>query len=197
MIVRFLHWVASHGWVYDRIQLVAGATRVHSELAKFIPAGPLDYVLDIGGGTGDVRRCWPAAARYICLDLEQPKLEAFLRKVPDGIALLADATCIPIASGAADALVCTKVAHHLPENVLEDTLRECRRTLRSGGYFVFMDALKRPSRLASKLLWSLDRGAYPYCAEQLIDILRRHFEIVETKRFSTWHEFLIVVLRKP
>lgn len=196
MIIRFFHWAASHGWVYDRIQSAAGATRVHSELASCIPAGRLDYVLDIGGGTGDVRKFWPSDSRYICLDIEQPKLEAFLRKVPDGIALLADATHIPIASGSVDALVCTKVAHHLPEDVLENALRECRRILKSGGYFVFMDALKRPDRLASKIMWRLDRGAFPYHPEQLIDILGRHFEIVEQKRFSTLHDFLILVLRK-
>jgi ubiquinone/menaquinone biosynthesis C-methylase UbiE len=162
-----------------------------------MPTGRFDCILDIGGGTGNVRPLWPAASRYICLDLDQPKLKAFRRKVTDGIPVMADGRCIPIASESVDALMCTKVAHHLSENAIEEVVREGRRILKPRGYFVFMDPVKRPDRLASRLMWNLDRGAFPYLAEQLIDILRRHFEIVETKRFSTWHDFLIVVLRKP
>ena len=197
MLVRFLHWVASNGWVYDRIQNAAGLAQVRARLVKHIPREAVHRVLDIGGGTGASRDLWPAASHYVCLDIEQPKLAAFRAKTPEGIALLADATRIPIASGTVDALMCQHFSHHLPEAGFEEVLRECERVLKPGGRFVFIDALRNPDRPASRLLWSLDRGSHPYGPEQLTALLGRHFEIVNSERFAIYHEYLILVLRKP
>jgi ubiquinone/menaquinone biosynthesis C-methylase UbiE len=195
MLVRFLHWIASNGWVYDRIQDAAGLAQVRARLARHIPH-ELGRVLDVGGGTGAARDLWPAAAKYICLDIEPPKLAAFRSKVHAGIPLLADAAQMPIASGSVDALMCQDFSHHLPEAAFETALRECERVLKPGGNFVFIDALRNPDRRASRLLWSLDRGSHPHSAEQLTGLLGRYFEIVDSDRFAIYHEYLILVLRK-
>lgn len=92
--MRALNRIMSIPWVYDQVQLLAGARYVHRQLApqiaSFVSASSV--VLDLGGGTGIVRRLLPPVCVYICLDLDMLKLRAFLNKYPDGIAVLSDAT---------------------------------------------------------------------------------------------------------
>jgi len=196
MILRFLHWVASHGWVYDCIQVAAGGRRVYAEVAARIPRDrPNAIVLDIGGGTGTLGCRLPSEYRYICLDLEEPKLRTFRRKFPGGMGLLADAARLPLPDGSIDIVVCTMVAHHLPEAVLKDVLTECRRVLRAEGRFVFVDWLRRPDRLPSRILCALDRGAHPYVLESLQPLVEKHFEIDRSDRLTIFHEYLFMVLR--
>jgi ubiquinone/menaquinone biosynthesis C-methylase UbiE len=197
MLLRFLHWAASHGWVYDCIQTAAGAKRVYSEVAARIPdAQNNPVILDIGGGTGSLRQYLGPNCRYICLDLEAPKVLRFRHKFPSGMGLLADAARLPIPDRSIDFTACTMVAHHLSEEVLNEVFRECRRVLRPGGRFVFLDWLRRPDRLPSRILWALDRGAHPYTPERLRELSQCYFEITRSDRFTILHEYLIVVLQK-
>ncbi len=197
MILRFLHWVASHGWVYDGIVAAVGGKRVYSEVAARIPSDRANsVVLDVGGGTGTLRRYLRSKCRYVCLDLEAPKLQTFRQKFPGGLGLLADAALLPMADRSVDVLVCTMVAHHLPEEVLEGFLREGSRVLRTDGCFVFLDWLRRPDRLPSRILCALDRGAHPYGADRLRQLCRNHFEIARSDQFTIFHEYLVMVLRR-
>lgn len=196
MILRFLHWVASHGRVYDFIQVAAGGRRVYAEVAARIPSDrPNAIVLDIGGGTGSLGCHLPCEYRYICLDLEEPKLRRFRQKVPCGIGLLADGAQLPFPDGSVDTVVCTMVAHHLPEAVFKGVLTECHRVLRPEGRLVFVDWLRRVDRLPSQILCALDRGAHPYLPERLHELFEDHFEIDCSDRLSIFHEYLLMVLR--
>jgi ubiquinone/menaquinone biosynthesis C-methylase UbiE len=198
MLLRLLHLLASNGWIYDRIQIASGARRVYRKLAvRLASTPPGALVLDIGGGTGGLRSIWRAPCRYVCLDLELPKLRALRAKFPASLPLLADAGRIPLPASSADALVCTAVAHHLTPDLLEGVLQECARVLRPGGQFIFLDALHRPDRRISRFLWSLDRGAGPYGADDLRRILSRHFEIAAEEQFTIFHHYFLAVLRKP
>jgi SAM-dependent methyltransferase len=192
---RFVHWIASKGWVYDRIQRIAGVKEVHAHLAQRIPQNS-GRILDIGGGTGAIRRLCSPDARYICLDIELPKLKRLVAAVADAVPLLADATRMPVDTGAVDGLICTAFSHHLPDDMLEQAICECARVLRSGGWFVFLDAIHRPDRIASRVLWSADRGSHPHSAEYLTRLLGSRFEIVYSERFTVYHEYFLVVLKK-
>jgi ubiquinone/menaquinone biosynthesis C-methylase UbiE len=196
MILRFLHWVASNGVVYDCIQTAVGANKVYSEVASRIPSEANPVILDIGGGTGTLRRFLSFKSRYICLDNEAPKLEAFRKKFPGGLGLLGDATRLPLPDGSVDTAVCTMVAHHLPEELLEAFLRECRRVLRPDGCFVFLDWLRPTTRVPSRILCALDRGAHPYREDRLRQLITNHFEIARADRFTILHEYFVMVLRK-
>ena len=50
------------------------------------------WLLDIGGGTGRIRRVLSDRARYVCLDMEGPKLAQLRRTGRDGIPVQGDAT---------------------------------------------------------------------------------------------------------
>jgi ubiquinone/menaquinone biosynthesis C-methylase UbiE len=197
MLLRFLHWAASSGWVYDRIQIASGAREVYRRLARRLPdSNPEAYSLDVGGGTGGLRQAWRARCRYLCLDLEAPKLRTLLAKHPGSLALLADAARMPLADASVDAIVCTAVAHHIPPETLDVVFAECARVLRPEGRFVFLDALRRPDRWLSRRLWSVDRGAHPHDAETLRSLLGEHFDIEAEERFAILHDYLLLALRK-
>src|ERR1700757_2794342 len=109
------HKIASHPWVYDRIQTLAGQAQSFKRISKLTAALHPEIVVDVGGGTGTWRSLWPTNCRYICLDIELPKLKGFRSKVPGGLAILSDATRMPIAGAAADVVICMAVLHHLTD----------------------------------------------------------------------------------
>jgi SAM-dependent methyltransferase len=197
MILRLLHRIAAQGPVYDCIQRVLSAKEVYLRVARQAPNAPPDsYVLDLGGGTGTIRQYWPSMCRYLCLDIERPKLAGFLRKVPDGLAVQGDAARLPLANESIDTVVCTVVAHHLSGELLNRAVDECWRVLKLGGVFLFADGLRRPDRWFSRFMWWLDRGDHPHDLEELQRVLSSGFASIHQERFTLCHEYLIVSLRK-
>lgn len=198
MILRFFQWVAEWGWVYDCIQRACGTETVNARMAPHIPLSTRgDSVLDVGGGTGLFRRHWPSPCRYICLDLEAPKLRRFRAVVPDGLAIRGDATVMPLATASIHAIICRVVAHHLSEELLEKVFKECRRVLKPNGTFLFLDAVSRPDRPISRFLWRLDRGAHPHSAEYFQSVLKKYFVVASQECFDVYHQYVFYVLRCP
>jgi len=194
MMLKFLHELASYPQVYDRIQRLAGVRQVYARISGQMSAnGTGAYVVDVGGGTGAMRRLWPADCRYVCLDIEMPKLRGFRSKVADGLALQTDATKMPIASGCADSIVCTAVAHHLTDAMLADVLRESVRVLKPGGRMFFLDPVLTRDRLVGRMIWWLDRGSYPRTAEALRNVFSQHLQIAHWERFAVHHEYVFGV----
>lgn len=52
-----------------------------------------------------------------------------------------------------------------------------------------MDAVHRPDRWVSNLLWKYDRGAHPRSFEDLRPFIREFFEIESEKRSTIHHEY--------
>ena len=197
MILRLLHAAAARPFIYNCIQAASGARIVHAKLGRQIRGLQAPrYVLDVGGATGTLRAHCPKDTRYVCLDVEFPKLAGFRKNVPDGLALLGDARAMPLAAESIHAVICTAVAHHLDEDALSQTLAESRRVLVRDGRCIFLDALVRRDRLLSRILWGLDRGAHPYSNERLRELLESQFEICYWERFTVLHEYALAVLRK-
>lgn len=195
-MLQLLHRLASNGRVYDWTQRLAGAREVDRKLATWIAASDCAYILDLGGGTGRVNALAPAGSRYICLDMEHPKLRQFLVTHPRGHAIMADATRVPVSDNTIQLVTCVAVSHHLQTGEFSSLLREARRVLTSTGRFVFLDAVSNPGRWQSRLLWSLDRGGYPKTSEQLLACVSEQFSIVHAERFSVHHDYLLTVATK-
>lgn len=193
MLKRLLHRVVSIPWVFDCVQtLVDGATvrlRLTALLGQVYPSG---VIVDIGGGTGAYRHLCPPDIRYICLDMDWLKLRGYLTKHRKGMAVLSDGRHCPIKSGSVDAVLCTKVSHHLSEEVLAAVIAESRRILKPAGIYVFLDAVWAPARRIGRLLWKYDRGSSPRTAQTLRTAIRREFEVAQDEQFAVYHEYLLV-----
>jgi len=122
-----------------------------------------------------------------------PKLRGFRSKNPRGLAVLCDATRMGIATGSANVVVCIAVVHHLTDEMVEQTLDEALRVLKTEGKIVLLDAVMNRDRLAGRVLWKLDRGSYPRTAEQLREKLARRFRVVHWEKFAIYHEYVFAV----
>ena len=196
-IVDLLHGIASRPWFYDRIQSFAGQKENLDRIARHAGALGAGTVVDVGGGTGTSRTLWPTNCRYVCLDLEMPKLEGFRSRVPDGLAVLSDATQMPIATGVVDVVMCMAVAHHLTDGMLNQVFGEALRVLRVGGRRILLDPVLNRKLLAGRILWRLDRGSHPRTAEELRENLEGKFHVVHWEKFAIYHEYVFGIGVRP
>jgi SAM-dependent methyltransferase len=193
-LAPFIHRLVSRPNVYNLVQRLVGASVVSTHLKEHIATlGPTGVVLDLGGGTGLYRELWPTEWRYICLDSDPEKLHGFVRRNPGDNMLLADVSAVPLPDHSLDAVLCTFVSHHLSDGVLEAFVDESARVLRPGGALIFVDAVWRPERIVSRLLWRYDRGAYPRTKDRLLTAISASFEIATVELFAVLHEYLLCV----
>lgn len=190
-VVEMLHGIAAHPWVYDRIQNLAGQKENLDRISRHTAAMDAEVVVDVGGGTGAARRLWPASCHYVCLDVELPKLEGFRSRVPEGFAVLSDATQMPIATASVDVVLCMAVVHHLTEAKLDKVLDEAVRVLKVGGRLILLDPVLNREILAGRILWRLDRGSYPRTEEELRNKLEERFHVVHWEKFAIYHEYVL------
>jgi ubiquinone/menaquinone biosynthesis C-methylase UbiE len=190
MLTKLLHRLAAHPWVYDQIQTLVGQKRLLERLSQEIAPLTPKVVVDIGGGTGTARSLFAPDCRYICLDLELPKLMDFRSKIPGGLAILGDATSMPIMDCCADMVICKSVTHHLTGSMLEKALDESRRVLRAGGHIILLDAVLNRQRFAGQVLWRLDRGSCPRAEEDLHKRIESRFKIIHWEKFAIYHEYI-------
>jgi SAM-dependent methyltransferase len=200
----FIHRIVARPAVYDIVQSLAGAEKVRRRLAAALaragglatrasdPGGRL-VVVDVGGGTGGWRGLWPADASYIGADLDEVKLQGMRARHPSALAIQADAARLPLADGRADAVGCTLMSHHLPDETLEAALRECARILRPGGVLAFADAVWSPRRLPGRVLWHYDRGSFPRTPAVLRAAIDRCFDVQVWEPYAVFHAYILCV----
>ena len=194
MVKKILNCLVSNPWIYNRVQELAGGSRVHHRIATQIALlNDTSLVLDLGGGTGVLHSVCAPNCTYVCLDIDKLKLRSFLKMMPDGIPLLGDATRAPIKSDSVDIVLCEFVFHHVPDELFEQLIRESMRVLKSTGKFIFVDAVWKPTRWVARLLWKYDRGNFPRTSQTLYSTISRHCEIVHWERFAVFHEYFLGV----
>src|SRR5580765_5479726 len=191
LLLEILHKIAAHPWVYDRIQTAAGQKVSLERMRKSISCSTRDVIVDVGGGTGATRSVWPNRCRYVCLDIEMPKLRGFRSKNPDGLGVLGDATRMPFADASADVLVCVAMLHHLTDGMVERLFEEGLRVLRPGGRVVLLDPVLNRNRWLGLALWWLDRGSNPRTARELRRKLASRFQIVHWESYAVLHEYVL------
>ena len=189
-LLRLVHWLVAKPWLYNVAQNLAGAEAVRRHLRPRLQETSGKLVLDVGAGTGLYLSCFPPSARYIWLDADPQKLAGFRGTSGARRALLGDATCLGLRRDAVDVAVCTNVTHHLDEKQLEHCVDELARVVR--GKLILHDAVKT-ARPVSRLLWGLDRGSHPRSREALLAAVERRFTIEQVERYSTWHEYVLLV----
>jgi ubiquinone/menaquinone biosynthesis C-methylase UbiE len=189
--LEILHRLAAQPWVYDRIQTAAGQEKSLERMRKCVSDLRAGAVLDVGGGTGATRRIWPKDCRYVCLDIEMPKLRGFKAKNEGGFGVLGDATRMPIADATVDVVACMAVIHHLNDEMLVRALDEARRVLKRGGHIVLLDPVLNRKRWLGLVLWKLDRGSNPRTAAELRKRLESKFEILHWENYAVYHEYVL------
>ena len=147
-------------------------------------------MLDIGAGTGNVASALPKTAEYIWLDNDPGKLRGFSSKGIGGKTLLCDATEIPLPDKSVDYATCVDVAHHLSDEEFAAVLQELARVVRTR--LVLLDAVWWPASRVSRILWSLDRGAYPRTTDALFAAVGRRFEANAEEQFAVFHRYLLI-----
>lgn len=195
MLRSVIERIAAFPIVYDAIQAAAGDAVVQQRIAACVGELPARArVVDLGGGTGLAGRSCDAAL-YVCVDLDAAKLRRLVTaRRPGARAIAGDAAHCPIGTGVADAVLAVKLTHHLDEPQLAAMFREAARIVRPGGVFLLADAV-RSDRLASRVLWSLDRGAYPRTSRAIRDAAGSCFAPLRVEEFSLAlrHRFLVWV----
>jgi ubiquinone/menaquinone biosynthesis C-methylase UbiE len=192
-MIGLLHRLAAQPLIYNCLQNLAGQKVNLNKLSSHTKTLPPCTVVDVGGGTGVAGNLWPPGSRYICLDIEMPKLERFRSRNPNGFALLSDATRMSIAAESVDAVLCMCFTHHLSDEMVDRTVTEVLRVLRVGGTFILLDAVHDDQRWISRILWKLDRGSYPHSAETLRGKFTANFRVIHWEQYSIYHEYVLGV----
>ncbi len=194
MLLRVLHAIASRPRIYDLIQNAAGARRTRTNLSRYFRDLSDDVcVIDAGGGTGAMLPYLPSKSRYICLDLDSLKLHGFRARAPRGMAVPGSAAQAPFRSESADCVLVIAVCHHLTEQELDDMLREIRWLLKPYGRLVLLDPVSARHRVASRILWALDRGSYPRTAQERGVRINAHLRIIEEDHSAIFHQYFAAV----
>ena len=126
---------------YDRMnRLLSGGLdqRWRSRAVDLAKIGPGDLVLDVACGTGDLSEMAAArGARVVGVDVAREMLRGAQRRgVPAGLAR-ADVESLPLADGAAAAVVCGFALRNFP--ALPPALAEMARVLRPGARLVVVE----------------------------------------------------------
>ena len=133
------------------------------DFEKF-PINPGDRVLDLGcGGGRHAYEAYRRGARVVAADLDPKELppvgSMFAAMRMEGEAappagatpLAADATRLPFADGAFDAIIAAEILEHVPEDAA--AMAEIARVLRPGGTV----AVTVPAWLPERVCWALSR----------------------------------------
>jgi ubiquinone/menaquinone biosynthesis C-methylase UbiE len=187
---RLIAQILSQPRIYDALQILAGVRTVDAHVGRYTSnLGDNGTVLDVGGGTGRLRRLFSERWQYICVDNELPKLQGAGHLVSNDQAILADALALPIRDQCVDVILCVMVTHHLPLASLPGFFQEFRRVLRPDGTLIFLDWLAAPDRLLSRVLAAYDQGAFPHTREELEQVLSTHFLAQDSETFSVLHHY--------
>ncbi|HEY3195384.1 MAG TPA: methyltransferase domain-containing protein [Candidatus Dormibacteraeota bacterium] len=194
MLTELLHRAAANPFVYDTIQVLAGAAPLDRRLAANLgELAARPTILDVGGGTGMPPSLWPAGTTYLCLDIDPLKLAGFRHKRRPGIALRGDATQLPIRARSVDLVVCKNVGHHLSDSQLVALFRESARVLKPAGRMLFIDPVLAPERWRSRLLWRYDRGSHPRTVVALREAMASEFDLAHWEDFAIHFRYVLGV----
>lgn len=186
--VRLLHRIVARPGVYDAIQRIAGLEQTRKRLRPFLQytAG---LVVDIGAGTGSFLDLLPLPDRYVWLDNDPVKLKGFKSKHSAALAVLGDASRMPIRDQSAELVLCVAVSHHLTDGEFDSFLADAARISRRG--MIFVDATRHPHSLVSWLLWKYDRGSNPRLVGQMRRMIQQHFNIEFEECYRTFHRYFL------
>jgi SAM-dependent methyltransferase len=176
--------------LYDAVQRAAGLEKLRRRLCPILRQLDSGTLLDVGAGTGSFYGLVPPHVKYVPLDVDSRKLDRLREKHQDIVGVVASATALPFDDASFDYTLCTNVAHHLSDADLDRLVAELARVTRR--QLVFVDPL-RVNGLASRVLWSIDRGSYPRSYEALVANLTSRFASQQLETFAVVHTYVLFV----
>ena len=198
MLKSLAHRLVAIPWVYDAVQVAAGIRYLDPFLQRQIDrVAPGATVVDIGGGTGRMRKLWHSAGSYTNAEPDPQKLAGF-KADARALGVLADGRRLPMDDQSVDVVMLVSVAHHLTDEQFRDVLAEARRVLRPDGRFMLFDPVWEPGRALfplTRLLWHFDRGSYSRREGEFDTVLREQFEPVHVERIALYHAYVLWVGR--
>lgn len=135
--IRAWEDMVKRGWViYERPLYrafsLSGHRKVRSLMGRLHVAPP--FVVDLGCGEGRLKDVL-GDVEYVGIDLNASFLARLKRRHPNALAIQADLTNLPVATGVVDCCVSAHVLEHL--YLLAESFEEVRRILTPGGAFIF------------------------------------------------------------
>jgi SAM-dependent methyltransferase len=176
--------------LYDAVQRAAGLEGLKRRLSPILGHLGPGTLLDVGAGTGSFYALLPPHVKYVPLDVDDRKLDRLRQKHKGVDGIVASATALPFEEASFDYTLCTNVAHHLSDPELHLLVAELARVTRR--QLVFVDPLVT-KRLASRVLWSIDRGSYPRSYEELVETLTARFDNQQTEALALLHRYVVFV----
>jgi ubiquinone/menaquinone biosynthesis C-methylase UbiE len=176
--------------LYDAVQRAAGLEKLRRRLSPILRQLDPGTLLDVGAGTGSFYGLVPPHVKYVPLDVDRKKLDRLHEKHRDVVGIIASATALPFDDASFDYTLCTNVAHHLSDADLDLLVAELARVTRR--QLVFVDPL-RVNSLASRVLWSIDRGSYPRSYQGLAAKLTSRFASQQLETFTVLHTYVVFV----
>jgi SAM-dependent methyltransferase len=188
--IAMLRRIGTSPWVYDQTQTILGARIRDRHIAGSMPRiCPSALVLDLGGGTGEVRRILPSC-QYVCADLNKSLLQRCRRKYRDSACLRCDLQHVPVRADSVDVILCVAVSHHLSDGAFTRFVSECARILHNRGRMLFLDLVRSDSTM-SRLLWKLDRGSHLRSEEEIIAFLETSISISCINHYRIIHSYVV------
>jgi len=181
---------------YDRMNAILTASLDRGWRRQAIGAAALargELLVDVACGTGDLAElAVRAGARAVAIDFAPAMLEVARRRGAATLLMRADASALPLVSGAADAVSCGFALRNFV--AIEPFLREAARVLKPGGRLVILE-VATPAGAVKRALHQVyfervvpligallaDRPAYAYLprsvaylppTERLLDMVR-------------------------
>jgi SAM-dependent methyltransferase len=133
-------------------------------------------ILEVGCGSGNYSFL---GHNYVGVDTN-PKYIAHCRENRAGRFEVMSGDQLDFPTATFDAVLCTSVGHHLPDDLLQRVVREAKRVLTDRGIFFFCDAV-RP--LIPVLEW-LDEGRHFRRREEYVALLGNEFTIEKEQSFK-------------
>ena len=136
--------------------------RLYGDRKRRLLAGLSGTVVEVGTGAGPNAAYLPAGTRWIAVEPNvhfHPRLRAAAAAHGLDLDLRPGvAEALPVADGAADAVVCTLVLCSVDD--VRQSLAEARRVLRPGGRFVFVEHVAAPRGTALRLAQRVVRAPW-------------------------------------
>jgi SAM-dependent methyltransferase len=179
--------------LYDGVQRLLGRRAAFLRLQSVLGDTSGQLLLDLGGGTGSLVPFLSPGTRYLGVDSDPGKIRRLLARWPGMHAVVGDATNLPLRDKSVDVAVCVALAHHLGDDALVQLVKELARVTRER--VVVFDPVREERSWRGRLLWRIDRGAFPRSESELRSLLNLGLTQQREEHFAIHHHYLLWVGR--